>query len=342
MNLDIFNIKAKLQQRHERQLAEQARAEQKAAKDEQRRKNLALRDAVTNGDVGAIKDLLAKSAYSEDNEQRTSVHGPTALQIAREKMWPGRGTNYANPRCRLYIDIAELLRENALSRLTLEERMKRFSAMEMDPNSLHKAVFDCRISDVKYLLDRRAGAADDASYGVRDLVDSLYEGKLEIAKMLIEHGVAVNTPWAGDMPLEKAVWNHFPDMVKLLLEHGANPHHVDSVGVNYLVAAAIADRASYRGEPDNRAKTIKLLIDAGVSPDVTSDRCGWGSARKIITHNREYDLLALVEKRFGKAPVPAATTATEFSASARKPVATPPARRDEPAQNQPWMKLEVC
>ena len=322
MASEVFNIKAHPPAQHESNVIEKARAKIKRATAKQRRKNELLRQAVRNGDIEEVVNLLAKGAYSEDKGYAPVLHDQPASKIA-EMLATDCGRNNS-PQRSTYIAIAELLHENSNERLSQYERKSRLLEMKWDYFALEKAVSESRLSDVKYLLARRAGCGgrDGVDYGVRELAESLREGRLEIARIMVENGVNVKNS-LGERPMTEAVQGPYPDIVQLLLDYGVDPHHVRSSKTNYLMDAAYFHPGSDPSARDRRTQVIRLLLEIGVDPDLSGDTCQMGSAREIVTRRGESDLLEMIEKRFGKAPATAASTSEEFSGVAQKPVSQP-------------------
>lgn len=114
---------------------------------------------------------------------------------------------------------------------------------------------------VRVLLAAGADPARPGPLHMRPLDAAIQACNQEILTMLLEHGARehVNAPQrlsnsSGVPPLRIAIGNGDSEIVRILLEAGANPHRGD--GVSPL------DFALTFGFPD----IVKLLLDAGVDP----------------------------------------------------------------------------
>jgi hypothetical protein len=80
-----------------------------------------------------------------------------------------------------------------------------------------------------YLLEHGADVNTRAQYGESPLAAAAAEGQIEAATMLIARGARLDnrTAITLETPLTKAARANHMDMVKLLLDHGANPDAMD-------------------------------------------------------------------------------------------------------------------
>jgi len=105
---------------------------------------------------------------------------------------------------------------------------------------------------VKLLLD--AGAAADLPEGVHSkntpLLLASMTGDVENVKLLLAHGAEPTSS-----ALSEAVTFGYPDVVRILIDAGANPKLTESSGINLLHWAAVA----------NRPAVIPILAAAGVA-----------------------------------------------------------------------------
>lgn len=86
---------------------------------------------------------------------------------------------------------------------------------------------------------------------------------ISVAKILIHRGANVDiTDNHGHTPLGIAVWNVYPEMVRLLLKYGANPNIKDKYGLLYPLLDAI-------GNHDK--KTVGLLLKYGADPNAIDE-----------------------------------------------------------------------
>ena len=84
---------------------------------------------------------------------------------------------------------------------------------------------------------------------------------LSVLRVLCKHGADINQPTRnGDhhTPIMVASQNGFVDSVTFLVKKGAALEHKDTEGMTALMRAA----------HENKAAVVKLLLDAGASPDM--------------------------------------------------------------------------
>lgn len=87
---------------------------------------------------------------------------------------------------------------------------------------LFTAVEDGDVARVNHLLSRGANPSMDFE-GYPALEQAASDGNVEIVRLLLEHGADVNVrnAWTGHTPLMSAKENHHEKVVKLLLDAGA-------------------------------------------------------------------------------------------------------------------------
>ncbi|MEA2553721.1 MAG: hypothetical protein QOJ65_1897 [Fimbriimonadaceae bacterium] len=94
---------------------------------------------------------------------------------------------------------------------------------------------------------------------VEDLANAACEGNVSKAEWLLSHGSDPNEPDEnGVLPLQCAVVNDHPDVVRVLLAHGADPNI--SVGIDKQASVL-----RFAGDHQMPA-TVKLLKAAGARP----------------------------------------------------------------------------
>lgn len=139
--------------------------------------------------------------------------------------------------------------------------------------ALHEAAGRGHVKVVEVLLARGANARakDPAGYTpLHDTADgpgkgpppvSTQAGRNAIAVLLLRHGAEVNAQIDhGDTPLHKAVVTNNIDLVKLLLEAGADPNLRQAQSMTPLHFAAFAG-------PD-RSAIVELLLRHGADPSL--------------------------------------------------------------------------
>ena len=90
-----------------------------------------------------------------------------------------------------------------------------------------------------------------------NLLTSSKEGNLERVRDLLSKGVDPTSPWQSHWrPLCNAINEGHSDVIKILLEAGANPHGIDNTKspLHYAV---------WKGNTD----AVKMLLDAGADPN---------------------------------------------------------------------------
>lgn len=89
------------------------------------------------------------------------------------------------------------------------------------------------------------------------------DAKIEsFVSMALEAGATTDCKYPnGRQAIHQAVFGGFKDVVKNLIEHGADPNAIDPAGTSCLHLAAISDRSS-------APNIIALLIQAGANSDV--------------------------------------------------------------------------
>ncbi|MFO7955892.1 MAG: ankyrin repeat domain-containing protein [Candidatus Brocadiia bacterium] len=95
------------------------------------------------------------------------------------------------------------------------------------------------------------------------LLPAVRSGSMRVLKARLAEGADVNvTDEHGDSPLLAAAERSDPEMVRLLIEHGADLHHVDAGGRTALHRVAGARDA----DPRQQVEILELLIARGLDP----------------------------------------------------------------------------
>ncbi len=223
------------------------------------RGRMALFLAATNNHTDIISTLLSSNARPNvrDEEDRT------ALMKAAEKG---------------HLNAVKILVKNKADVNILSEEHK--SALSKASKRGHKQI-------VEFLLEN--GADLSGKHGLA-LYEAATQGLGEIVNILLEAGAETEvTNRVGRTPLMVAVKKGHTEIVNSLLDHGANPNHVDKRGYCALsktkkreIAKALIDaganpniNARYSPLPEaaeqNRMDIVKLLLKHGAKPDVPKE-----------------------------------------------------------------------
>ena len=127
---------------------------------------------------------------------------------------------------------------------------------------LHVAARGNHRAAVRLLLDRGADIGAVNRHGHPALADAVETNALAAAVVLLERGASSDCPAGhfGGTALHRAIANRYPDMARLLLDHGADPNRQDGAGKTALHDAVIAGTIAWvqlvlRYRPDLTLRT---------------------------------------------------------------------------------------
>lgn len=100
--------------------------------------------------------------------------------------------------------------------------------------------------------------------------------------------------YAGDTALHIAAASHVPELVAMLLDHGADVHVRNRRGAAPLHYAADGNPASTRWNPSAQVATMTLLIQAGADPDAT-DKSGVSALHRAVRNRCAAAVAALLD-----------------------------------------------
>jgi len=155
--------------------------------------------------------------------------------------------------------------------LTLAD--KKLADYELE-QAIDYAVRKGNINEVKQLLS--AGASADTFYiGYPVLWWAVDKNYIDIVKLLIESGANVNKPsQSGKMPLMIAADNRKVDIVKILLNAGADTNLVDKsshrTALDYALNSTNTKATHVPNEIRKRKEIAKLLIENGADINATN------------------------------------------------------------------------
>lgn len=100
-------------------------------------------------------------------------------------------------------------------------------------------------------------------YNIDQLIEAIEVGEFEIARRIVETEPALVSAREsmGDQPLHYACWHKRPEVVRFLLERGADIHARGDNGRTPLHYAA------YEGEGGASEEIGRMLLDAGADPN---------------------------------------------------------------------------
>lgn len=126
-------------------------------------------------------------------------------------------------------------------------------------------------------------------------------GRIEIAQILLENGAKnhIKTVEIGMTPLWYATENGYTDVVKLLLECGANPNARVKEGITVLMIAVKGENLKYRKSEEydvlaNYNEIVRLLLIHGANPNNGSDVNGETALSWVVRYGSKDALKELL------------------------------------------------
>ncbi len=185
-----------------------------------------------------VKLLLANKAdvNAKDNFGETPLYGAA---------WNGESATWRKNKDK---DIAELLINHGADINVVSERT--------EATPLRYAVWSGSRDVAKLLIDKGATVSD---------IDVLLhcacrDGYKDLAELFIQKGANVTSEVWGYAPSFEAVWNNYPDILRLLLDRDANPNARDRDGWSLL---------HYTVDPACRSlEMTRMLLDKGANPNI--------------------------------------------------------------------------
>ncbi|HZO89981.1 MAG TPA: hypothetical protein VFB38_16745 [Chthonomonadaceae bacterium] len=155
-----------------------------------------------------------------------------------------------------------------------------------------------------------AGVSPDTIYPNAPLLYSAVERKrYEVVRLLLEHGANPNPkPGVGDLPLLWYALDAKPQMLQMLLDAGADADAVNAQDGEPLLWYAVIHKIAE--PPAERALKVKLLLDHGADPlrpmpGAASHAALWDyAAQHAADWHISGDILALLQSAAAKRPLP--------------------------------------
>ncbi len=205
--------------------------------------------AATRGEKDKVLDLLEKGAdinYKNNNGftalMNASIKGHT--DVVRLLLEKGANVNHKNNNNDTALTRASSEGNIDIVRSLLENGAKVNEKDKSSCTALMKASTRGHIEIAKLLLEKGATVNDISVYGETALTDAFNKGYIEVVKLLIESGTNVNYKKESDeyTILIRASTYGLVDIVELLLAHGANVNDKDNKGYTALLWALYQHR----------------------------------------------------------------------------------------------------
>lgn len=143
---------------------------------------------------------------------------------------------------------------------------------DINYTALHRAAENCDAEKTREALkvssaQRRKAINQLDREGYTPLGYAARAGCLEVVKLLVEAGASVDIAEAqgGWTPLLQAADQRHADVVRYLLDHGANPNTKTRLGKTPLSVALAGSPFNY-GPKGDRAATLKVLLGKNADP----------------------------------------------------------------------------
>jgi hypothetical protein len=144
---------------------------------------------------------------------------------------------------------------------------------DINHSALHQAAEKCEASKAREALKALAPAQRQKAINLLDregyapLGYAARAGCLEVVKLLVEAGATIDISdgRGGWTPLLQAADQRHADVVRYLLDHGANPNTKTRIGKTPLSVALVGSAFSY-GPKGNRDATLKALLEKNADP----------------------------------------------------------------------------
>ncbi|CAK4479061.1 unnamed protein product [Aphanomyces euteiches] len=206
--------------------------------------NTPLYWASLRGHLETVKELLSSGARADISNHRdeTALHKAAEhghFNIVKELL-----AHNANVNKQTYEDKTALYWASArgnleIVKILLEKKAKASIVNENCETPLFRAIVEGHFDIVVALLEASDPSVNKANYeDATPLHEASKKGKLDIVKLLLDHGADVDsTDQDGFTALEWASYNGYFEIVKILLHHDASVNTADKDGMTALMWA---------------------------------------------------------------------------------------------------------
>jgi ankyrin repeat protein len=234
----------------------------------------ALVEAVLYDDAGAVRMLLNRGA----NANARTKDGATALIVAagdlakvKALVEKGADVNAKSTLGRTPLLVAAAQRDSFALATYLIGRGADVNARDNSGDFITRGagstalMLATRAGDnrtVELLIAKGVDVNAAMTTGGTALTEAVTVRNVGAVRMLIEHGANVNLAF-GPIQLTPLIWASFqecPEMVRVLIEAGADVNAKDALGSTALVWASMSER--------DDAETVAALLDAGAAVNV--------------------------------------------------------------------------
>jgi len=254
----------------------------------------ALEAAVKANDIAAVKDLLQRGASANEGDVLLTAVLKSGKEIVSALLDAGANINVRGSAQRTPLI-------TALERATLNAYDRRgLEATEDTENPSYKKDKADGLEIARLLVDKRADVTLEANNGVYDTLSAIElvvrekgPAAKELVRLMLDKGANPNdTNHFGDTLLVMAIANQGddPDIVRWLLDHGAQENKVTGLRQTSALISAVGAGA---------VKTVRLLLERGA--DVAVHDGNNRTALDVAKAHNNTELVQLLEEYAAKA-----------------------------------------
>jgi ankyrin repeat protein len=278
----------------------------------------ALHWAVHRGNLEIVDLLIGAGA----DVNAANAHGVTPLALAAENAQPTMVARLlkagANPNAALPVQGESILMTAALAGNLEVVTMLLDRGAQVDARTARSgqtalmwAVSENHVAVTRLLIERGADVRARSATGFTPMLFAAQQGNVEIGRMLLAAGAAVNADDGGPAPLLIAINSARVPFSLFLLEQGANPNAASRDGETALHAAiSIGGRkigfdpdAAVR-EPSDKGKLIAALLARGADANARARRVPlrFNAGQGSDPSSRSADNFGVARSRQGATP----------------------------------------